>query len=113
MAVTPASSAPTWELEQLIRLYQHRPDLVSAALERLLAEDEELRWAVVVGAYLDGQISLGKAAELLGMHAVALRERFLQLGVPIRLGPANLPEARAEVEAVRSWFGRASDDPAP
>ena len=111
MAVNPAPPFQTWELDQLVRLYQRRPELVTAALDRLLAEDEELRWAVVVGAYLDGQISLGKAAELLDMHALALRDRFLDLGIPLRLGPADLAEARAEVEAMRSWFRRASDAP--
>lgn len=112
MAVNSAPPVQTWALEQLVRLYQRRPELVSAALDRLLAEDEELRWAVVVGAYLDGQISLGKAAELLGMQALALRNQFLDLGIPLRLGPADLAEARAEVEAVRSWFRQAVDNPA-
>lgn len=111
MAVNPAPLLQAWELEQLVRLYQRRPELVSAALDRLLAEDEELRWAVVVGAYLDGQISLGKAAELLGMHALALRDRFIDLGIPLRLGPADLAEAHAEVEAMRSWFRQAPDNP--
>ncbi len=29
----------SWELEQLNELYQHRPELVNAALRRLMAED--------------------------------------------------------------------------
>jgi predicted HTH domain antitoxin len=50
-------------------------------------------------AYLAGDISLGKAAELLGLSRFELQERFVRLGVPLRLGPATLEEARAEVEA--------------
>jgi predicted HTH domain antitoxin len=69
-----------------------------------LAEDPELRWGLVVSAYLDRQINLGKAAELLDMHELELRKRFLELGIPLRIGPANLAEAKAEVESVRSWF---------
>ena len=93
--------APTWELEQLNKLSRQQPELVSRAVRRLLDEDRDLRWAVVVSSYLDSEISLAKAAELLGMHALELRERFLQLGVPLRLGPANIDEAKAEVEAIR------------
>lgn len=51
--------------------------------------------------FLDGEISLGKAAELLQLSRFELRERFDRLGVPIRLGPASLEEARAEVAAAR------------
>ncbi|HHH42107.1 MAG TPA: hypothetical protein ENK56_08905 [Chloroflexi bacterium] len=104
MAVETLSHPQTWALEQLTRLARHRPELVSAALNRLLSEDPELRWALVVGAYLERQINLGKAAELLGVHEMVLRERFLALGIPLRIGPADLAEARAEVEAIRAWF---------
>jgi predicted HTH domain antitoxin len=94
----------SWELEQLNELYQRRPDLVNAALRRLMAEDPELRWGMIVTAYLNHQINLGKAAELLEMDYVDLRQRFIALGIPLRIGPANLEEARAEVAAARSWF---------
>ncbi len=104
MVVETLSHPQTWALEQLTRLARHRPELVSAALNRLLSEDPELRWALVVGAYLERQINLGKAAELLGVHEMVLRERFLALGIPLRIGPADLAEARAEVEAIRAWF---------
>lgn len=112
MAVESVLPPQAWEFEQLTRLYQRRPELVSTALHRLLAEDTELRWSLVVGAYLDRQINHGKAAELLDMHELELRERFLELGIPLRIGPANLAEARAEVEAVRNWFQKPSEEPA-
>lgn len=111
MAIESISPPQTWELEQLTRLSQRRPELVSAALRRLLAEDDELRWALVVSAYLDRQINLGKAAELLDVHELELRDRFLELGIPLRIGPADMAEARAEVEAVRSWFQEPSENP--
>lgn len=107
------SLSQAWELEQLIRLSQQQPDLVSTALQRLLAENDDLRWAMVVGAYLEGQISLGKAAELLGMHPLTLREHFLELGIPLRLGAADEAEARAEVAAVRTWSRQDDEDATP
>jgi len=53
-------------------------------------------------AYLDDEISLARTAELLGLHRLQLQERFLRLGVPLRLGPATLEEAWAEIRAARS-----------
>jgi hypothetical protein len=37
------------------------------------------------------------------------RDRFLELGIPLRIGPADPAEARAEVEAVRNWFREPSE----
>ncbi len=92
-----------WELPQFQKLSQTQPDLAARALRRLLVDDEELRWAMVVSAYRDGVINLGKAAELLGKHALTLRQEFIGLGIPVRIGPETVAEARAEVEALRSW----------
>jgi predicted HTH domain antitoxin len=50
-------------------------------------------------SYLADEISLGKTAELLDLSRFELQERFLRLGVPLRLGPATLEEARAEIDA--------------
>ena len=50
-------------------------------------------------AYLADEISLGKTADLLGLSRFELQDRFFRLGVPLRLGPATLEEARAEVDA--------------
>jgi len=91
-------------MEQLVQLYRYRPEFVQRSLDRWLGEDAELRWALVLGAYLNHWINLGKAAELLGLHELELRDRFLELGIPLRIGPADLAEAKSEVEVVRSWF---------
>jgi prevent-host-death family protein len=52
-------------------------------------------------AYLAMEISLGKTAELLGLHRLELQEHLHRLGVPLHLGPATIEEARAEIEAAR------------
>ncbi len=104
MSTKTALATQEWVLEELMHLYRQHPERVQGVLERVLEEDEELCWAVVVHAYLEKRINLGKAAELLGMHELELRERFMALGIPLRIGPADVAEARAEVEAVRSWF---------
>ncbi len=60
------------------------------------AEDPD---AKALRAYLAAEISLGKAAELLGLHRLELQARLHRLGIPLHLGPASLDEARAEIAA--------------
>jgi len=103
MTVKTPSFPHEWLVDELPRLYRERPDLINPLLQRLLTENEELRWSLVIRSYQERRINLGKAAELLGLHELELRQRFLELGIPLRLGPADLAEARAEVEAVRAW----------
>jgi len=98
-----------WEIEQLFKLRKQQPELIEHAVRRLMRDNEDIRWSVVVGAYRDGQINLGKAAELLGLAELELRQRFVELGIPLRVGPSDLMEARAEVDAVRAWFSESED----
>jgi predicted HTH domain antitoxin len=55
----------------------------------------------VVSDYLAARISLGKAAELLETSRFELQARFERLGLPVRLGPSSVDEARAEAAAAR------------
>ncbi|MCP4696748.1 MAG: UPF0175 family protein, partial [Gammaproteobacteria bacterium] len=57
-----------WTYHQLTKVRQYRPELVDRVFDKFLAHQPELYRLVVVGAYLDGEINLGKAAELLGLH---------------------------------------------
>ncbi len=104
------STAPNWELEQLVKLQRIRPELVQRALQQMLAEDEEIRWSLVVSAYLDESISLARAAELLGYHPIELRKLFLEKGVPLHLGPKSKGEAQAEVDALRASISAPDND---
>lgn len=60
-------------------------------------------------AYQEQRINLGKAAELLDLAEVELRRRFVDLGIPLCLGSADMEEAQAEVNALRAWYHR--DEP--
>lgn len=61
------ASAP-WTIVHLEKLHRVRPHQVDAALHKLLEDDPDLAWSLVVSAYLDEDINLGKAAELLHVH---------------------------------------------
>ena len=90
-----------WQLQQLEKLAQLEPDLVVSALEELLQSQKALCHKLVIGAYLDGEISLAKAAELLEQHPVQLQKQLLEKGIPVRLGAESKEELRAEAAAAR------------
>ena len=90
-----------WQLHQLERLQQINPQSFNETLNKVLKKDQELWNDLVVGAYINEEISLGKAAELLEVYPLELRKEFLESGIPVR-GAADSKEAIiAEKEAAR------------
>ena len=73
--------------------------LTDAAVDVL--PDLQARYNLVLAYYLADEISLSRAAELLKLPSFSLRLRFVRLEVPLRLGPATIEEALAEVETLR------------
>ncbi len=75
----------------------------SAVQERVAAAGGDLQeaWDVVVAGYLAGDISLGRAAALLGVERFDLLARFNRLGLPARVGAQSIHEARAEYETLQ------------
>jgi predicted HTH domain antitoxin len=75
------------------------PDLEPKGLaEADLSSDIQTRYNQVIAAYLDEQISLGRAAMLLGLARYELDERFRRLEIPRRLGAETVAEAQSEVD---------------
>ncbi len=75
-----------WQIKQLERLYEVEPEAVDTAIKELLEKEPVLREKLIIGAYVDGEINFGKAAELLGIHPVKLKELFLARGIPVKIG---------------------------
>lgn len=92
-----------WTINQLLKLRRYQPEMVDQAIEAVLAQSKALQWAIILGAYLDEEISLAKAAELLNLHRLELQERFIIQGIPLRLGASTIAEARAELTAIEAW----------
>ena len=88
-----------WEFEQLCKLSEEQPALADEALQMLQKHQPEIWKRVVIRAYLDQQISLSKAAELVGLTRLELQRQFLQQGIPVRM--LSLDEVQAEVETLR------------
>lgn len=102
--MTQAMMGQTWLFPQLTKLYRQRPEMVTDALEKVLETEEDLRWSLVINAYRDGEISLGKAAELLHLPQIVLRDRLIELGIPLHLGSVDVTEAKAEADALDKWL---------
>ena len=57
-------------------------------------------WNRVLAAYWDGDISLGRAAALLGLSRFELMERLHRLGLPVYMGPQTVEDLEAELAAL-------------
>ena len=97
----------SWTYKQLIKVREHQPEFVDQAIAGLLEDKPDLNWLVVVGAYLDEEINLGRAAALLGLHRLELQEKFKELGIPLGMGVETIDEAQAEVDAILAWNAKA------
>jgi predicted HTH domain antitoxin len=56
----------------------------------------------VMQLYLNEQISLAKASEMLGLSRYELMDHFERLGIPLRLGPETLEDAYEEIASAQS-----------
>ena len=64
----------------------------------------QAQYDLILAYYLADEISLSRAAELLGLPWLDLRTRFLRLDVPLRPAPAALAEAQAALANAAAWF---------
>ena len=63
--------------------------------------DPQAAWNLIIAAYLDGHVSLGRAADLLSQSRFELTARFNRLGLPLRLGYLSPAGMQAEIDALR------------
>ena len=59
--------------------------------------DPQAAWNRILAAYLDGDISLGRAAQLLDVDRFELTARLNRLELPLHLGSTTPAEARQEL----------------
>ena len=91
----------------VMRYYSQQPEIdvedgLSDQQAATIPEAQE-RFNLVLAHYLAGAISLGRVAELLGLPWLDLRTRFQRLDVPLSTAPADLAEARTDLEVAKSW----------
>ena len=83
-----------WEIDQLVktRLFPDRQAVLRSALRALFQARPEIRREMVVRAYASGEISLGKAAEMMGVSHEEMKEILIESDVEIHLGPSTVDE---------------------
>jgi predicted HTH domain antitoxin len=83
-----------WEISQLVkaRLFPDEEAVLRSALRALFRLQPEIRQKMVVRAYTAGEISLGKAAEIMGVSHEEMKEILTESGAEIHLGPRTVDE---------------------
>ncbi len=89
-----------WMIQGLEKLGEIKPE----SLEKIFQDIKEIRpeifRSLVLIAYIDGKISLSKAAELLGLTRIELQRELKEQGITIRT--ISEDDVAAEVEMLRA-----------
>ena len=83
-----------WELKQLVEsgLYADEQAALRSALRALFQASPQAKIRMVTSAYQRGEISLGKAAEMMGVSHEEMKEILIESDVEIHLGPSTVGE---------------------
>ncbi len=83
-----------WEISQLVktRLFSDEQAVLRSALRALFQSHPELKRQMAIRAYTAGDISLGKAAEIMGVSHEEMKEILHESGAQIHLGPRTVDE---------------------
>ena len=92
------------------RLYENEDEVIQDALRHLLSDRPDLRVSVAVHRYrTDKELSLNQAAAIAGVSLERMKEILEHRDVPLRLGPASIEEAKAEIATLEEWLDAHSD----
>jgi len=98
------TSTAQWEIRQLIesRLFPDEQAVLRSALRALYQVQPQIRQQMVIRAYTAGEISLGKAAEIMGVSHEEMKDIISESpgsfgpgtkgGAEIHLGPRTVDE---------------------
>ena len=83
-----------WEIGQLVksRLFPDEQAVLRSALRALFESYPELKRQMVIRAYTSGDISLGKAADIMGVSHEEMKEILRENGAQIHLGPQTVED---------------------
>ena len=83
-----------WEIDQLIKtkLFADEQAVLRSALRALFRVQPQLKQQMIVRTYVAGEISQGKAAELLGVSHEEMKDILAENEAEIHLGPRTVDE---------------------
>jgi predicted HTH domain antitoxin len=92
-----------WEIDQLVkaRLFPDEQSVLRSAMRSLFEAKPELKRKMVVTAYTNGEISLGKAAQIMGVSQEEMKDIIRETGGQINLGPLTIDELKHDVANAR------------
>jgi predicted HTH domain antitoxin len=92
-----------WEIDQLVkaRLFPDEQSVLRSAMRSLFEAKPELKRKMVVTAYTNGDISLGKAAQIMGVSREEMKDIIRETGGQIHLGPLTIDELKQDVANAR------------
>jgi len=84
----------SWELKQLVKsgLYRDERTALRSALRAFFQLHPQTRLHMIISAYEVGDISLGKAAEMLGVSQEEMKDILREGGTKVHLGPQTVEE---------------------
>jgi predicted HTH domain antitoxin len=87
-------SLAIWELQQLVKagLYPDEQTALRSALRALFKASPQTKIRMVISAYEAGDISLGKAAAMLGVSQEEMKDILREAVSEIHLGPQTAEE---------------------
>jgi predicted HTH domain antitoxin len=88
------SNLTDWEINQLVKtkLFSDEQAVLRSALRALFQVQPQLKLQMVIRSYIAGEISLGKAAELLGVSHEEMKDILVENEAEIHLGPPTVDE---------------------
>ena len=92
-------SLTQWEISRLVkdRIFPDEQSVLRSAIRSLFEARPELKRKIVLSAYREGEISLGKASELMGVCQEEMKEIIVESGGEIYMGPETLEEIRQDI----------------
>jgi predicted HTH domain antitoxin len=86
-------------------IYNNENQVFQEALRHFLLTHPDVRVTVAIYLYRnDQELTLARVAAIAGVSLERMKELLLENGVPLRLGPGSVEEARTEVENLQGWF---------
>ena len=92
-----------WEVNQLVNagLFPDEQSVLRSAMRSLFEAKPDLRRKMVAAAYTKGDISIGKAAQIMGVFQEEMKEIILETGGQVHLGPLTTAELKQDVANAR------------
>lgn len=90
----------SWELAQLVKsgLYPDEQSVLRNALRALFQASPQTKTRMVISAYEAGDISLGRAAALLGVSQEEMKDILREAGGQVQLGPRTVEECLQDAQ---------------